>query len=627
MNKPNTSDSSKKQYPIYFYFILAAIPILFFVLLEMGLRLFSYGQEIPQWITYPYNNNDQIILNKNIAQRYFQSGKLVPNPWSDPFDRIKKPNTFRVFILGESSAAGYPYDLKSAFSGELKRRLIIAFPNKKIEVINFGISAINTYTIYDLLDGFIEQHPDLFIIYTGHNEYYGALGVGSSESVGNQRWLIRLTMNLEKYRTVQLLRQTLTSILSVGSTQSDSRKTLMESMVKEQYIPLNSDLYTRGVNQFSENMDLILSKIKDSGIPIIVSNLTSNLRDQKPFISEPFEAFPAANTVFLKAIQSEKDGKFAAAYSEYLLAKELDMLRFRAPNKFNRIIQDLAINYDIPFIDMDSTFRANSSNGIPGNNLFIDHLHPNMQGYRLMGKIFFETVITHHLTPNSDNLNYSFAEMDQLANQAYPITPLDTMAAYISITRLKAGWPFTDTKNKMKDPFENYKPENLTDSLALKISNSQMNIEDAHYTLALRAKSEKNTVLFLQEMKAVISVLPDHTDNYELVSIYLINNNQIELAIPYLEKLQNLKESEFSNKWLGIAHLINRDYVSAIALMERALSFSPKDTQLLFNLTGAYLYTHQNKKALETINQCLEINPNFPGGKTLQANIMKAIKK
>jgi len=61
----------------------------------------------------------------------------------------------------------------------LKHRLSHTFPNKNIEVINTGITAVNSYTLWDLTDDIIEQKPDLVIIYAGHNEYYGALGVGS----------------------------------------------------------------------------------------------------------------------------------------------------------------------------------------------------------------------------------------------------------------------------------------------------------------------------------------------------------------------------------------------------------------------------------------------------------------
>ena len=68
------------------------------------------------------------------------------------------------------------------------------------------MAAINSYTLLDLLDEVIAQSPDAILIYTGHNEYYGAMGVGSEESTGISRWLTLLYLDLRSYRTFLLVR-------------------------------------------------------------------------------------------------------------------------------------------------------------------------------------------------------------------------------------------------------------------------------------------------------------------------------------------------------------------------------------------------------------------------------------
>jgi len=37
------------------------------------------------------------------------------------------------------------------------------------------MAAINSYALLDMVDEVIQQSPDAVLIYTGHNEYYGAL--------------------------------------------------------------------------------------------------------------------------------------------------------------------------------------------------------------------------------------------------------------------------------------------------------------------------------------------------------------------------------------------------------------------------------------------------------------------
>ena len=58
----------------------------------------------------------------------------------------------------------------------LEERLQATFPGREIEVINTALTAVNSYTLLDQADEIAGQRPDAVLIYTGHNEYYGALG-------------------------------------------------------------------------------------------------------------------------------------------------------------------------------------------------------------------------------------------------------------------------------------------------------------------------------------------------------------------------------------------------------------------------------------------------------------------
>ncbi|MBK7499399.1 MAG: hypothetical protein IPI19_09885 [Ignavibacteriales bacterium] len=133
------------------------------------------------------------------------------------------------------------------------------------------------------------MQPDLILIYTGHNEYYGALGVGSSVNMGYSRGLVNLYLKLRDYRTTQFLQNVISGIIgifnSAGSKTDDGNETLMSRMIGESLIPINSDMFNNGIDQFSGNMNDILKMFKDRNIPVIIGNLTFNAKDQKPFVS------------------------------------------------------------------------------------------------------------------------------------------------------------------------------------------------------------------------------------------------------------------------------------------------------------------------------------------------------
>jgi len=65
----------KKKTPFYFYLILIFLPILFFVLLELGLRLFGYGFNYEQWEVAA---EGKLMLNQEIAKRYFYETTTIP---------------------------------------------------------------------------------------------------------------------------------------------------------------------------------------------------------------------------------------------------------------------------------------------------------------------------------------------------------------------------------------------------------------------------------------------------------------------------------------------------------------------------------------------------------------------
>ena len=41
------------------------------------------------------------------------------------------------------------------------------------------MSAVSSYTLLDFSDEIVDYQPDAILIYAGHNEYLGILGVGS----------------------------------------------------------------------------------------------------------------------------------------------------------------------------------------------------------------------------------------------------------------------------------------------------------------------------------------------------------------------------------------------------------------------------------------------------------------
>ena len=87
-----------------------------------------------------------------------------------------------------------------------------------------------------MLPGVLEKQPDLIIIYAGHNEYYGALGVGSVETLGDTRFIVNTVIWLNRFKTFELLRDVVKSVSGWFSTPIKTDGTLMARMSQRQLI-------------------------------------------------------------------------------------------------------------------------------------------------------------------------------------------------------------------------------------------------------------------------------------------------------------------------------------------------------------------------------------------------------
>src|SRR5690554_6245367 len=101
---------------ILFYAITLSIPVFFFLLVEGVLRSADYLGNTELFVDPEIPNAEYLMPNPNFAARYFFYTKTIPNPSIDAFLKHKPENSYRIFAMGGSSAAGYPYGFNGTFS-------------------------------------------------------------------------------------------------------------------------------------------------------------------------------------------------------------------------------------------------------------------------------------------------------------------------------------------------------------------------------------------------------------------------------------------------------------------------------------------------------------------------------
>jgi tetratricopeptide (TPR) repeat protein len=477
--------SQKKK--LIFIAVTLFLPVLLVCLLELVLRVSGYGPDLSLCTKTTVRGVDYYAMNGGVHARYF-SGRffggvnLTGNPEPEFFVMPKPVNTYRIFCLGGSTTAGYPFGVLGSFSQFLQDRLQKIFPDKNVEVIDFGITATNSFTVLDMARDAMEYQPDLIIVYDGHNEFYGALGIASRESAGRIRALGLAYMRLTHLKTFLLFNDVIDRIRSVftSSSSADFSGTAMERLAKGRTIAYGSALYESGLEWYKENMNETARICRDHHVPVIFSSQVSNIRDLPPFVSEFSDAATAeqrrvfaseydagmndmtkgdatgALVHFRAAINADStraDARYQAArclestgddenaHKGYLAARDLDQLRFRQSTDFNNAVNAMS-GTNVFVCDCESSFTKLSPHGSVGNDLILEHLHPTLYGYFLLAKAYARTMKEHGLAGSASEWNARDTVSDPMLWSGKVISPLDEAIAARRIAILTSSWPF-----------------------------------------------------------------------------------------------------------------------------------------------------------------------------------------
>lgn len=419
--------------------IALLLPFLILATIEFGMRAGDYGYDTQLFTT---DEDARFwVMNREVSLKYFTVSQNATIGNQETFYKVKPAGTIRFFVLGASSAIGFPYMHNGAFPRMLKYKLQFIFPENNIEIINVSLTAINTYTLYDFSRQIINYQPDGILVYAGHNEYYGALGIASSSRITQNHHLIKMMLAAKEFKLVQGLARLAEKIHPENKAITNQDLTLMERMAARQLIPFGSEAYTAGIEQFDRNLGKILYLFHKHHIPVFIGTLASNLKNQAPLSKETTTSYNALKE-YAQGEQAYIRERYAEALQHYRLSKEYDQLRFRAPETFNNIIRKYGEELDnVHIVDICKRFADNSPNGIIGKELMLEHVHPNLTGQRLIAETFYKAISEHFFAEKK--LHPSSYEL-KLTD--YPVTLFDSIYGDLVIAQLKQQWPFNEAQ-------------------------------------------------------------------------------------------------------------------------------------------------------------------------------------
>ena len=590
-----------------FQILLLLIPVLLLAVVEIGLRLGGFASERRAAFKPIDNEPGWVGFNPEYSSRYFRG--FLPALAFNPFREDRVAGSVRIVALGGSSTAGFPYQWYHGFPAALERHLMDAYPDRPVEVINLGMTAVNSYTLQDLTRHVVDMNPDLVVIYAGHNEFYGALGAGTTPGfLPKGAWFGRTWLMMKRSALVMALEQLLVGPPDYGLDAVSNERTLMARVVQNATIEQGGQLYQQGIEQFRSNMEIVLDRFESAGIPVVAGTLVSNLADQHP-LSRTTDAEQA----FEQGKRLLEAGQRVEATRAFEQARDLDQIRFRASGDINGVIRSWNGRRGLTLVDLEPAFQAASPAGIPGYDLFTDHLHPTQQGYELMGRTFLPAVLDilseAVSPPQSDQLDWeSISLLDEFS----------ASHADVLIDRLLSDYPFNleaapDSTSAAygRQLMARRASGRLGDSLAVAVMTAGVPHQRALYDGAQLEMASGDTLSALTYYHSLFYWQPfNDALMEEVIGSVLASGTWDGL----LEKLALVAaaRSDRSYFWnaLAVTQIRQEHWNEAAAALAQAERLEPNSATMLYNRARLELARGDSARARATLQQYRRITSN-----------------
>jgi tetratricopeptide (TPR) repeat protein len=330
-----------------------------------------------------------------------------------PFPLERPAGGLRVFVLGGSAAAGWPYDRGDTnLSALLERKLRSIFPGRSVEVVNMAAGTYASHRVKLILEEVLGYNPDAIFVYNGNNEFLENLVYRplTPPSPWDRSAALRLIYRV----TVEL---------ATPRPRFDVQNFTLDAQVDNQlaFAFSRASRYHEDPRQLAGlldhyrfNMESMAASAADAKVPLFLLTCPVNLKDWLPNVSRHrAELAPAERERFTERFRAGflalERGEFAAAIdplraalaiddqyaeahfhlgaalrgagrpveakAEYLLALERDAHPFRELPAFQRILREVAVKRGVPLVDVIPALEAVAGEGILGFDTFIDYVH------------------------------------------------------------------------------------------------------------------------------------------------------------------------------------------------------------------------------------------------------------
>lgn len=398
------------------------------------------------------------------------------------FKKSKASGTFRIFCLGGSTTFGRPFDDRTSYAAWLRELLPLTDNGKHWEVINAGGISYASYRVAVVLDELVRYSPDLFVIYTGHNEFLEDRTYADIKS--STPFLRHWSGRISHSRTYSILRRAIGpkhTGPATGTLLPGEVDTLLDHSVGPEAYHRDDRQREGVIEHFGFNLDRMINTARSVGARVICVTPAANLKDFSPFKSEHdsglgkddlkqwsslfdggenalSEGHPDQTIALWRRAEQidpryaqlhyrvgnllHQQGRYEEAHDAFQRAIDEDVCPLRAPSWIQQMVEEIAVSRRVPLVDFQSVVNgacmATHGHNNPGREYFVDHVHPTVSTHRLLALSLIDVmsqmgVVTNNEIWNDEAVVVASERIDEridLELQAQALTNLAQVLAW-----------------------------------------------------------------------------------------------------------------------------------------------------------------------------------------------------
>jgi tetratricopeptide (TPR) repeat protein len=687
------SSISKRRLWLMRLFAMVFIPLLVLGGLELGLRLCGYGYDTHFFRRIQINGESYYVPNEKFSYRFFPPS-IARTATPIRFAAKKAANSYRIFLFGESAANGDP-DSTYGVGRYLEVLLRERYPGTDFQVVSVAITAIDSSTILPIARECARHQGDLWLVYMGNNEMVGPFGAVkmvpfAANFVGRDKTpppfgattayglpapsldVIRTMLALKTTRIGQLLDNAVRRIRSNSVTPKEWGGM---GMFMNGRIGYDDTARLRAYANFQGNLEDILRTAHKTDVPVILSTVAVNLKDCAPFASIHAAGLETNqqstwNQIYQQGVDLETAGSFAEALARYQqaaeidpqfadlqfrmgscdlaltnvdqarrefeLARDYDALDFRSDTRINSAITNEAVRHagqGVYLLDAARILAQNSPAGIPGLELFYEHVHLNFAGNYLLALNFAEQAkqILPALITARDKGTWASAEQcdDRLA-----VTVWDRQRVWQPIMTRVTSPPFTGQFNH--DAMLKIYEAKLAEARSLMNTQTPEQARQMYEQALALAPNDYflhgNFQRFLEkggylaqaitEAKRCCELVPQMPGGYYYTGTLLVRAGKISEASDYFSRALAIR-SDYAEAQNEMGEILANQQKNAEAIdwFKRAIRANPDYVETHLNLGFLQQSRGDNDDAMASFQKAANLEPEGPADYFNRANI------